>query len=154
VVIIILLIFLIDIRDSSSYFDGVKKILNEKNETSSIFNKAKSKVGNFFKYINENNNNNTLNNEEKEITEKNKNKIMSSNKKPILRLNTNNDLEELNENLDLINDFDAPEGAEFVEILIEQLKCGDKYYIRQIKNYYTSDGSHSYIVKIDGLEKN
>lgn len=61
--------------------------------------------------------------------------------------------DENEEESDLINDFDAPEGCDFVEIQIEQLKCGDKNYIRQLKKYTLFDGSISYVVKIDGIEK-
>lgn len=57
-----------------------------------------------------------------------------------------------NKEIELIDDFDAPENCEYVEIYVEQLKCGDKYYIRQYKNYYSADGSKSYVVKIDGCD--
>lgn len=75
-------------------------------------------------------------------------------KNPIIRLNTQQEPEDLLYNdLEYIDDFDAPENADYVEITIEQVKCGDKVFIRQLKNYYAADGTSSHIVKIDGLEK-
>ena len=68
----------------------------------------------------------------------------------LIKMNSDNIMDE---EFSEINDFDAPENAEYVEIQIEHLVCGNKKYIRQIKNYYHSDGSVSYIVKIDGVEK-